>query len=89
VFVSIIAFGGRYFVDIITLEISTRVLDCFFYEGRVVFFKVGLAIFKLKEKELLNETEGNKIVNMMKMGDTVSEEILKVILSTVVLTLGR
>lgn len=54
------------FIVGLPLDAATRVLDCFFFEGREIFFKIGLALFKLKEKEILEEKDGNAIVQMMK-----------------------
>jgi hypothetical protein len=42
-----------------------RFLDCFFYEGSSVLFKVGLALLKSKSEMILRETEASKIMDMI------------------------
>ena len=49
-------------------KITIRVLDFFFYYGRVVFFKVGLAVFRLAEERLLQETEACDAIELLKNG---------------------
>ena len=57
-------------------KICARVLDAFFFEGREVLFKVGLAYFKLKERSILIEKDGNKIMQMMRQNEPVNYEKL-------------
>jgi hypothetical protein len=53
-------------------------LDCFFYEGREVFFKCGLAWFKMREEEILKEEEGKTIVDLMKQKDIDGDKLFSV-----------
>jgi len=66
------------YVNCLPLEISNRILDCFFYEGREVFFKFGLAWFKLREKEILKEEEGKTIVDLMKQKNIDGDKLFSI-----------
>jgi len=66
------------YVNCLPLEISNRILDCFFYEGREVFFKFGLAWFKLREKEILKEEEGKNIVDLMKQKNIDGDKLFSI-----------
>lgn len=54
------------FMTSLPYEVSARVLDCFFYEGRQIFFKVGLALFKMREAEIMSNHEPQDIIMLMK-----------------------
>lgn len=43
------------YITCLPLHVTSRILDCFFYEGREIFFKVGLAWLKLKSEDILKE----------------------------------
>eukprot|EP01117_Protostelium_nocturnum_P009233 TRINITY_DN3304_c0_g1_i1.p1 TRINITY_DN3304_c0_g1~~TRINITY_DN3304_c0_g1_i1.p1 ORF type:complete len:1323 (+),score=471.17 TRINITY_DN3304_c0_g1_i1:277-4245(+) len=64
------------YINCLPLEITNRILDCFFYEGREVFFKFGLAWFKMKEKEILEEEDGNAIAHLMKRKNEIDGDAL-------------
>jgi len=53
-------------------------LDVFFCEGIDVLFRVGLAILKLKEKDILAQTDNYSIMVMLKRGLDVGEELFDV-----------
>ena len=36
------------------IELTLRIWDIFFIEGRKILYRVGLAIFKILEKDLIN-----------------------------------
>lgn len=60
-------------------KLGVRVLDCFFYEGREIFFKFGLALLKIKSEKLLQD-QGNRIVSIMKdHSDLSASALFKVI----------
>jgi len=42
------------YITVFSDEISSRILDAFFYDGSKILFRVAFAIFKLNEKPLLN-----------------------------------
>lgn len=54
------------FIGYVSLEVSLRILDCFFYEGSNILFSFGIAMFRLNESTILNEKEGTVIVSKMK-----------------------
>eukprot|EP01119_Soliformovum_irregulare_P016918 TRINITY_DN4968_c0_g1_i2.p1 TRINITY_DN4968_c0_g1~~TRINITY_DN4968_c0_g1_i2.p1 ORF type:complete len:483 (-),score=130.09 TRINITY_DN4968_c0_g1_i2:4-1452(-) len=66
------------FITYLPLELSTRVLDCFFYEShRVVFFRVALAIFKLREKEVLSEHDSGTLIMNMKNYKATNRDLIQ------------
>ncbi|PRP80199.1 hypothetical protein PROFUN_12157 [Planoprotostelium fungivorum] len=66
------------YINCLPLELSNRILDCFFYEGREVFFKFGLAWFKMREEEILKEEEGKTIVDLMKQKDIDGDKLFSI-----------
>lgn len=45
---------------------SLRFLDCFFYDGPDVLLQAGMATLKLNEKEILAESDSEKIIALLK-----------------------
>jgi len=54
------------FVSYIPWTASLRLLDVFFLEGRQTLFQVGLAIFKLNQKEILQEKDNEKVISLLR-----------------------
>ena len=44
---------ARVFVSFVTYDLQLRIVDCFFSEGAKMLFRVGLALLKIHEKDLL------------------------------------
>lgn len=59
-------------------KVGIRVLDCFFFEGREIFFKVGLALLKSKERLILSTTDGNEVMKYLKMNDINCNDLMAV-----------
>jgi len=67
------------FIGYLPLEASCRVLDMFLYEGRLVLFRVALAIFKMNKDGILSQRDSVQLLDEMK--ETVftnSKELLKI-----------
>lgn len=54
------------FIGDFPLELSLRILDCFFYEGPNVLFAFALSCFKINEELILESTDGPTIVKELK-----------------------
>ena len=54
------------FIGYLPWECSLRVLDNFFAEGVIVFFRVALAVLNLKREKILAEEDSMEIVEMLK-----------------------
>ncbi len=75
------------YVNFFPNDTSLRVMDLFFYEGRQVFFKIGLALFKTREEAILRENDPNRVVLLMKEKDNIDfDKMLKVTAIILVLT---
>mmetsp|Transcript_60847 Transcript_60847/g.123391 ORF Transcript_60847/g.123391 Transcript_60847/m.123391 type:complete len:145 (-) Transcript_60847:6-440(-) len=75
-------FASQWFITVFTysfqFSFSTRVWDCFLYEGWKICFRVGLALLKMNQQELLaKDFEGimTFLHNMPKTADP--EAVLK------------
>ncbi|XP_033630049.1 small G protein signaling modulator 3 homolog isoform X2 [Asterias rubens] len=53
------------FSSVVHVRVLLRIWDLFFYEGSVVLFQVTLAMFKLKEEELLKLENSAQIFNAL------------------------
>ncbi len=53
------------FSSVVHIRVLLRIWDLFFYEGSVILFQVTLAMFKLKEKELLKLENSAQIFNAL------------------------
>jgi hypothetical protein len=54
------------FIGFLPWDLTLRVLDCFFLEGRRIFFQVGLAIFKHYREELLTMDDSGLVIELLK-----------------------
>ncbi|KAJ6241858.1 rab-gtpase-tbc domain-containing protein-related [Anaeramoeba flamelloides] len=45
------------YISCLPTEITLRILDVFFFEGNKILFRVALALFKLSQKEILEQNE--------------------------------
>jgi hypothetical protein len=54
------------FISSFEITVGTRILDCFFYEGREIFFKVGLALFKMNQSKILSQFDPEKIMETIR-----------------------
>ena len=48
------------------LELTLRIWDIFFIEGNKILFRIGLAIMKINEKELL-KADFEKVTSIIKV----------------------
>jgi hypothetical protein len=66
--VSIVTFNWflTFFIDALPTESMLRVIDCFLWEGRKVFFRFSLAILKLHERRLISMTDPVTIFQFIK-----------------------
>ena len=67
------------FVSCLPMDVTARILDCLFYEGRQILFRVALGLFKLKQTELLKSTEPNELVAAMKQWKGVHIDINQIL----------
>jgi hypothetical protein len=54
------------YVGVLPVDASLRVLDNFFVNGVKFLFKIGLALMKLNQKQLLQIDEGGQLAQMLK-----------------------
>lgn len=54
------------FINSFDITVNTRILDCFFYEGREIFFKVGLALFKMNQDRILEQFDPEQIMEIIR-----------------------
>lgn len=54
------------FVNALPLEVTLRIWDCFLHEGSKVIFRVGLAIFKRHEAELLKASDFGEVYQLLR-----------------------
>eukprot|EP00467_Chlorarachnion_reptans_P007284 CAMPEP_0114500456 /NCGR_PEP_ID=MMETSP0109-20121206/7973_1 /TAXON_ID=29199 /ORGANISM="Chlorarachnion reptans, Strain CCCM449" /LENGTH=866 /DNA_ID=CAMNT_0001678117 /DNA_START=30 /DNA_END=2630 /DNA_ORIENTATION=+ len=70
---------ARMFVGFVAYDLVIRIIDCFLSEGGKMFFRVGLALLKMHEKELLSCTNKlqflKRFAKRMRM-DTPVEDLL-------------
>ncbi|XP_022092365.1 small G protein signaling modulator 3 homolog isoform X4 [Acanthaster planci] len=53
------------FASVVHIRVLLRIWDMFFYEGSIILFQVTLAMFKLKEEELLRLENSAQIFNAL------------------------
>jgi len=54
------------FIGFVPLEVSLRIMDCFFLEGTDILFRVGLALFKLSRNMILKANQSEDVLFLMK-----------------------
>ncbi|EGC39866.1 hypothetical protein DICPUDRAFT_147294 [Dictyostelium purpureum] len=66
------------FIGYLQTELSLRVLDCLFYEGPEILFKVALAFFKVNEQNILDCKSAEDILLLLKTPVKNPEYLLNV-----------
>jgi len=54
------------FIGYVQIELSLRILDCLFYEGNQVIFRVGLSIFKVCQESILDCKTAEDVMILLK-----------------------
>jgi hypothetical protein len=54
------------FLHVLSLDAVQRIWDCFFFEGNVVLFRIGLAICKLLENEIMKSDDIGSLFILLK-----------------------
>lgn len=54
------------YIGSLPLNATTRILDVLFSEGREIFFKIGLAVLKMHEQQILQESDSGNLLTFMK-----------------------
>lgn len=72
------------FVHVLPLDAVQRIWDCFFFEGNVVLFRIGLAICKLLETDILNSGDVATIFLLLKkpFGSDIDNEFINTLMIT-------
>eukprot|EP01125_Pyxidicula_operculata_P017450 TRINITY_DN610_c2_g1_i2.p1 TRINITY_DN610_c2_g1~~TRINITY_DN610_c2_g1_i2.p1 ORF type:complete len:935 (-),score=136.50 TRINITY_DN610_c2_g1_i2:2458-5220(-) len=65
------------YIGYVPIHIALRILDAFFCEGYDVLFRVGLAIVKLKEDDIMRLDDTYSIMVLLKRETNSADEILK------------
>ena len=69
------------FANCLPFNAVVRIFDCYLLEGEKIIFRIALALFKMKEKEILNENTFESIMEILRnatRGVINEEELLKV-----------
>ena len=69
------------FANCLPFNVVVRIFDCYLLEGEKIIFRIALALFKLKEKEILNEHTFESIMEILRnatRGVINEEELLKI-----------
>ena len=69
------------FANCLPFNAVVRIFDCYLLEGEKIIFRIALALFKLKEKEILNEHTFESIMEILRnatRGVINEEELLKI-----------
>lgn len=56
------------YLSSLPLSAAGRVLDCFFYQGPRFLFQLGLAVLKFNEEALLQATDDDEVLQILKTG---------------------
>lgn len=59
-------------------QVSLQILDLFFFEGIDVLFRIGLAIFSLKQEEIFSLREGYAVMIMLKRSLELDSKVVQV-----------
>mmetsp|Transcript_23206 Transcript_23206/g.39284 ORF Transcript_23206/g.39284 Transcript_23206/m.39284 type:complete len:360 (+) Transcript_23206:232-1311(+) len=72
------------YLHVLSLDAVQRIWDCFFFEGNVILFRMGLAICKLLETEILNSNDIGTLFMLLKkpFENEFSDELINTLLST-------
>ena len=66
------------FIGYVPMEVSLRILDCFFYDGPNILISFALALFKLKQNEILSLDDGTAVINLLRTNTYDCDELLRV-----------
>ena len=71
------------YLHVLSLEAVLRIWDCFFFEGNVILFRMGLAVCKLLETEILDSDDiGSLFILLKKPFDgEFNEEMIETLLT--------
>ncbi|KAF2077065.1 hypothetical protein CYY_001632 [Polysphondylium violaceum] len=63
------------FIGYVPIELSLRILDCLFYEGNQMIFRVGLGIFKVCQESILDCKNAEDVMILLKSISSSSSPI--------------
>lgn len=67
------------FIGFVPLDASYRILDLFFWEGKNVLQKIGLAIFKMNREKILEQKDIGQLVRGLKEQSSINyKELIRV-----------
>jgi Ca2+-binding EF-hand superfamily protein len=69
------------FIGYVPLEVVLRILDVFFLEGPIVLFQLGLALLKVKEREILTKRDSIEMIELFKSSAIDANHVLQLAFS--------
>ncbi len=69
------------FIGYVPLEVVLRILDVFFLEGASVLFQLGLALLKVKEREILTKRDSIEMIELFKSSAIDANHVLQLAFS--------
>lgn len=66
------------FIGSLSWDTTVRILDCFFVEGKHVFFQFALAVFKCTEAAVLALQDTSEVIEVLKNTTVTCQELLSV-----------